>query len=528
MGKGRIITDHGEGHYTIELVEDRARADAARAIAVERVAALDTRINELEVDLAEAQAEVDSAADTLDQAIAAYQAEVQADGDSDIDTTTPAVALQEAAAKRDAIAASIRALKVERLALQRRIDLIDALPPLRQQQAWCADYTEGLSGEVATAEVPGEVQAIQVRPGYNGGAVYDQARDGALQPALSGTPAGVFYNLAMMPGWQKWRPTYRVGTISAIDYAGDTCSVTLDTAESSQQGLNVNAKSSYDNVPIQYMSCDAAIFEDGDRVLVRFDHDPDTPTVIGFESNPKLCQIHVAIPLVLQVYRGSAEVALDVRDCNPAEPDGVVPNYTTQYRYRITHDGGRVYLGLTSSDYTGASHIDELGGNYVASSESTTIVEGALVTMPEYQHDYSVKDDEGICVDSGSTFEQSRVPYSGASLLGFTPSMVMNAPAVDLTIEAFESSTYGYYQHPDPSTDSIRYAVGEDAQSLIITNNHQHGLADLTNIMYSGQEYEPAEIVAAVGGDLRITSISGGNDYRETQWMLVRYQPVSA
>ncbi len=289
MGKGRILTAHGAGRYTIELLEDRARANTARALAVSRVADLDARISTRETDYAQAQAMVDAAADELDQAIAAYQAEMQAEGESGIDTTKPAAKLQEAAAYRDGIAADIRALKVQRLAAQRRIDLIDAMPALRQQEAWCADYTEDLEGEVATAEVPGQATHVQLRPGYNGAATYDQVRDGALQPALSGTPAGVFYNLAMLPGWQKWRPTYRIATITSVDTLADTCAITLDAATSSQQDLDVNAQGSYADVPVQYMTCNAAIFEVGDRVLVEFSGDIETPVVVGFEQAPRQC-----------------------------------------------------------------------------------------------------------------------------------------------------------------------------------------------------------------------------------------------
>ncbi len=77
-----------------------------------------------------------------------------------------------------------------------------------------------------------------------------------MQPALSGTPASVFYNLAMLPGWQKWRPTFRIATISNID--NDLCDISLDVATSSHQGLNVNAQASYSGVPIMYMECNGA------------------------------------------------------------------------------------------------------------------------------------------------------------------------------------------------------------------------------------------------------------------------------
>jgi len=287
MGKGRILNGGTDGLYQIEILEDRTRAEAAKATAQARVADLGQRITELDSQIADAQSEVDQAASDQDAAIDQYQAEMQANGESDINLTEQAVALQEAAAKRDALKSNQRALKIERESLQSRIALIDSLPTLRQQDAWCADYTEDLSGEVATAEVPGEIGQVIIQPGFEGANVWSPGVDGAIQPALSGTPASVFYNLAMLPGWQKWRPTFRIATVSNID--NDLCDIALDPATSSQQGLNVNAQGSYSGVPIMYMDCNGDAFEDGDRALVAFSGNTEQPMVVGFEQEPKEC-----------------------------------------------------------------------------------------------------------------------------------------------------------------------------------------------------------------------------------------------
>ncbi|MFB9353148.1 hypothetical protein ACFFUA_38130, partial [Streptomyces heliomycini] len=178
-------------------------------------------------DVSTAQQLVDQVAAEQDAAIDQYQAEIAEEGESEVDLAAFAAALLEAAGKRDAIRGEMNQLKVERLALQSRIARVDALPALRQVDAWCADLTEDLAGDVGTAEVPGEAKQVLVHPGHDGAATYDQARDGALQPALSSTPAGVFYNLAMLPGWQKWRPTYRIATITSISAIADTCAIDL-------------------------------------------------------------------------------------------------------------------------------------------------------------------------------------------------------------------------------------------------------------------------------------------------------------
>ena len=132
--------------------------------------------------------------------------------------------------------------------------------------AWCADLSEDLTGTVGTIEVPGERGTVLIQPGHNGNAAYSSGRDGILAPSVSLSPAANFYNLAMKPGWQKWMPTYRFGTITSIE--DDTCSVSLEGASNSDTGLGVNQSGSLSGVPISYMECNGAAFEEGDEVVV--------------------------------------------------------------------------------------------------------------------------------------------------------------------------------------------------------------------------------------------------------------------
>ncbi|MGM0703893.1 MAG: hypothetical protein ACQEUG_16045 [Pseudomonadota bacterium] len=299
MGKGRVLSAHGEGRYTIEIVEDRARAESARALAVQRVSELDGRISNLDQQIGAAQADVDAAAAAQNAAIEQYRLDMAETGESDIDLGAWAQAVLDAAADRDRLRTQQRLLETQRAAAQSRIDRIDALPPLRQIEAWCADYTEDLAGEVATAEIPGEIGQVIIKAGFEDGAAWSPVVDGAIQPALAGTPAGVFYNLAMLPGWQKWRPTFRIATISNID--NDLCDIALDPATSSQQGLNVNAQGSYTGVPIMYMDCNGDAFEDGDRVLVAFSGSTGQPMVVGFEQEPKACDLDAVLVFIFNV-----------------------------------------------------------------------------------------------------------------------------------------------------------------------------------------------------------------------------------
>jgi hypothetical protein len=161
---------------------------------------------------------------------------------------------------------------------------------------WSADLTEDASGLVATVEIPGENALVLVAPA----APAPTAADGVLTAREVQSPEQVFWNAAVLPGWQKWKPTYRLGTITALDVEADTASVTLDAAYSSAQGLNVNQATSLTAVPVVYMSCNALAFEVGDRCVVAFTgQSQDAPKVVGFRDHPKACAPDfVLVPIV--------------------------------------------------------------------------------------------------------------------------------------------------------------------------------------------------------------------------------------
>lgn len=117
-----------------------------------------------------------------------------------------------------------------------------------------------------------------------------------FQPTQSSSPEAVFFNKSLLPGFQKWKPTFRLGVIKAMQ-ANDLCTVELVEARSSQQNLNINRQKILENVRIKYGSCNSAAFNVGDRVVVEFsEREQDRPTVIGFEDNPRPCGGVVCLP----------------------------------------------------------------------------------------------------------------------------------------------------------------------------------------------------------------------------------------
>ncbi len=237
MGKGTIVSHIANGQYSVTVNYYREQYAATMAKLAENIASLTSNISKLQVG-------------TEEYNVAKLQ---------------------------------LTALQKEKSTLE------NSFPEDKTLTAWCADLTTDLSGVVSTVEINGESETVQISPGYEGKAAY-KATSGQLSPTVSQGAAQTFYNLAMLPGWQKWKPTFRYGIISDIDKGNDTCTVTLENAVSSQQSINVNQSSVLINVPIEYMSCNSAAFKNGDDILVKFENqDWNQPKVIGFKEEPAPC-----------------------------------------------------------------------------------------------------------------------------------------------------------------------------------------------------------------------------------------------
>lgn len=187
----------------------------------------------------------------------------------------------------------------EKLTLEKRQAALNAIPKAVTRQAWCADFTRKTSGLVGTIEVPDEPGTVLVLPG----APTPVAADGELVARAAQKSYQVYYNAAILPGVQRHRPGYRLGTLLSVDYAKNLGTVQLAPATSSAQGLNVNQKTTVD-VDFYYMECNAAAFKAGDQVVLWFPfRDWELPIVIGFKSEPRKC----AQPVLYSVYTKSAD-----------------------------------------------------------------------------------------------------------------------------------------------------------------------------------------------------------------------------
>lgn len=143
----------------------------------------------------------------------------------------------------------IKGLQIK--SLEKQVEyLTNIFPPDPVAYAHCIDGEKELTGDVGLIEIPGELESvskINVVAGYAGGAAWNIERDGQLWPPVAMGPWSTFLNKCMLPGWQKFLPLYRYGTIVAdsIDFDNSTCDVCLDPEYSSQMNLPVNQQSGF-------------------------------------------------------------------------------------------------------------------------------------------------------------------------------------------------------------------------------------------------------------------------------------------
>ena len=161
-------------------------------------------------------------------------------------------------------------------------------------EVWCTTYSTNLTGSIETIEVDDQINFTLIAPeGHS-------ALPGLLKQIPLSSPEEVFYNAAMLPGVQKWKPRYKIGVIQSIDKVANTCTVTL--YETSLTKLKTLIKPVLTGVPVKYLGCNSSAFLEGDEVVVEFTGRVQaTPVVIGFLHDPRPC-----LPLLhVQIHSGA-------------------------------------------------------------------------------------------------------------------------------------------------------------------------------------------------------------------------------
>lgn len=482
MGWGQIIGGGEDGLYTVAFDYGVATRDAW-------VAAIDGWIERMNVEIAEAEAKLIAARDRT----AAAETELQdligllssgggPDGSAAtlarIDIATAKYA--QALAAQDAVRIPRDQRIAERTALVAKKNAVEAAVVQEIRQAWCVDFTEDATGYVATIEVPGEDQAILIAPG----AREPTAADGALAARELLTPEQVFFNAAILPGWQKWRPTYRKGTLVDVDREGGIATVSLDPATSSAQQLPINQSPTLSNIPVVYMECNARVFEAGDRVVVEFEgQDWSAPRVIGFVDHPKPC-VRIRV-----IYRVNGEDVFD----EEFYPGDTAPGYTAP----ATIDGENDYSDPVDRPFIGWSN----GTNTLEHPEfelelpTTTYIINAQYAAVSLEHrwqidpEYQPPNEQYFDITSNEFFvfvdRYERSEYIGtvtstapdavaAAILG-APSIETESWVTDYVGGRYATYAVGEsYTLPDPSTVPIPYPPSGPSIGDFVPGSYTH------------------------------------------------------
>lgn len=285
MGKGTIYSGGSKGRYVVSLDYGTSLRDDLLAVKTDRKAAIEAQITAQESAVTAQQTALDTANVSLNSAIATYNASPKADTDKTALTAYVDAKNSATTALRKANTV-LGQLELQLAQVDYDIAELNSLDLTENKTVWCADYTEGANGDVAIIEINAEQPTFVIAPGCE---AYSFAWGQMIARELMTGPQA-YYNDAILPGVQKYRPTFRSGVILSLDYDNSLCSVRLDDAVSSAQNLDINTATTLDNVPVTYMACDCYAFEPGDKVVVYFQgQSPDQPVVIGFVTNPRQC-----------------------------------------------------------------------------------------------------------------------------------------------------------------------------------------------------------------------------------------------
>lgn len=288
MGYALITGGGPDGRYTVQLDYGEARRLALVAALQSKLVRVDKSIVDCQVLVTEGDARVAVQAAKLETFV------------NDLVSSMASLPPGSPFPSADGYTVLLRDLRMmqaayvsNRIALEAfkliRIETVNSLARFQQTQievreAWCADFTEDASGQVATLEIPGEPARILIAARGRG---WIGVVDGQLRARELMSPEQVYFNAAILPGWQIDRPTYRWGTLTAIDWDGNTGTVTLGAAFSSAQRLEVNRKASMAAVPFEYMTSNARAFDNDSRVVLDLRQGWDAPRIIGFLDNPR-------------------------------------------------------------------------------------------------------------------------------------------------------------------------------------------------------------------------------------------------
>lgn len=296
MGRATITgTDNGAtARYQIEVDTGSAQKASKLSEINGRLAVINAKLPQATQAVSDAETKLQTLQVDAEQAINEYQQQVAMlkPGDTLPEAKRYKELLQQIVRQQFDVGnkrSIVNALKADKAALMKQLAFWVAFAPIESKSAWCVTDNKSLFAgySVGTIEIPDEPDLMLIAPGGR----LPVADDGQVVSREVQRGDQVYFNAAVLPGVQKHRPQYRLGIITAIDYATSTCNVTLLSASSSAQKLGVNDRTTLTNVPIVYEGCNVFAFAVDDVVVVQFlNRSWEQPRVIGFRDNPWPCE----------------------------------------------------------------------------------------------------------------------------------------------------------------------------------------------------------------------------------------------
>jgi len=350
MGKAIIKTNKGNGLYSVKVLYKNSGLKSRKKFVEDRIKQVAEELMTLKSSLAQLNSDLSTNVTTRNNAIVS--------GDDNL-LNTAQNEINKQIKDINKLEFIIAAGNSELLSLKTELEIL-VLAEAKyinnpDQDAWCSEYDETLTGNVDTIELSDEHNPPNNQPIIIAPIPLPDAR--ILTPAIDMAHDiwSFGYMFAATTAHQYNRPEYREANITFIDYDNNKANITF---VKNKTALSFNGKqyplnrfNSFKDVPIKYMNCDAKVFIVGDKVLVEFNRNNQTPLIVGFIDNPRLC-----------------------------ENRGIIYTDTTGTRFIPTNSGGLVSLETGVSDFLAGTRSWTDGINYITYDGNQNIYkDGVLI-----------------------------------------------------------------------------------------------------------------------------------------------------
>jgi len=304
MGTATIMSHLGSGKYRVKILFDNAFVELKLTTINNRLTEIDTGLAELATQKADKKAEYDAATQAVTNYIDSTPPEDIVADPSELNRLTADA--YEKKGEYQTIINEERGLNLRKTALEKDKEYLTKYCPSEiEADVWCVQLVENLAGTTKTIEID---YALERDPVGNQ-IFFDtgvwlpheiQDPDSKMQHPMASSRHSVWYNLCALPAAQKDNPRYRVATLidvntGAIEFDGQW-NTEDDTGRLTNKKpiypvINGEQYQNYVGAALYAPCAMPDLYQNGDRVIVDCHDGLGTPTVLGFYSDPRMCEI---------------------------------------------------------------------------------------------------------------------------------------------------------------------------------------------------------------------------------------------